>query len=102
MPEILQTERFRDWLVGLKDRQGLARVIARVERIAIGNLGDVKPVGGGISETRIDYGPGYRLYFAHKGKALIVLLAGGSKKTQAKDVKAAKALWEAWKEENNG
>lgn len=102
MPEILQTERFRVWFVGLKDRQGAARVIARVERMAIGNLGDVKPVGGGISETRIDYGPGYRLYFANKGKALIVLLAGGNKKTQAKDISAAKALWEAWKEENNG
>jgi putative addiction module killer protein len=98
MPQVVQTERFRDWLGGLKDRQAAARVIARVERIGRGNLGDVKPVGRGVSETRIDYGPGYRVYFASKGATLIVLLAGGDKSTQAKDIKAAKALWEAWKE----
>lgn len=102
MPEILQTERFRKWLVRLNDRQGAARVVARVARMAEGNLGDVKPVGEGVSETRIDFGPGYRLYFANKGKALIVLLAGGDKKSQAKDIKSAKALWKAWKEENDG
>lgn len=76
-------------------------MIARVARLAQGNLGDVKPVGGGLSETRIDYGPGYRLYFANKGKMLIVLLVGGDKATQDKDIKAAKSLWEAWKEEND-
>jgi putative addiction module killer protein len=75
-------------------------VLVRVTRMAEGNLGDVKPVGEGVSETRIDYGPGYRLYFAGKGKSLIVLLAGGDKKSQAKDIKAAKALWKDWKEEN--
>ena len=87
---------------GLKDRQAVQRVVARVERMAPGNLGDVKPVGAGVSETRIDYGPGYRLYFAKHGEALIVLLAGGGKRTQDKDLKAAKALWEAWKEQNSG
>lgn len=100
MPQVTQTERFRDWLGGLKDRQAVARVLVRVTRMAEGNLGDVKPVGEGVSETRIDYGPGYRLYFAGKGKSLIVLLAGGDKKSQAKDIKAAKALWKDWKEEN--
>jgi putative addiction module killer protein len=102
MLKVIQTEVFRDWLVGLKDRQAHARVLARVARMELGNLGDVEPVGNGVSETRIDYGPGYRVYFASKGKALIILLAGGDKKTQAKDIKSAKALWVAWKEENNG
>lgn len=66
-----------------------------------GNAGDVKPVGEGVSEARIDYGPGYRIYFGTRGKVLIVLLVGGDKSTQDKDIKAAKAMWEAWKEENN-
>jgi putative addiction module killer protein len=66
-----------------------------------GNAGDVKPVGEGVSEARIDYGPGYRVYFATRGKVLIVLLVGGDKSTQDKDIRAAKAMWEAWKEENN-
>lgn len=66
-----------------------------------GNHGDVKPASKGVSEARIDYGPGYRIYFATRGKALIVLLVGGDKSNQGKDIKAAKARWEAWKEENN-
>ena len=102
MPKILQTEQFSDWFVGLKDRQAVARVLARVARMAEGNPGDVKPVGEGVSETRIDYGPGYRIYFANWRKTLIVLLGGGDKKTQVKDIKSARALWEAWKEENHG
>lgn len=101
MPTILQTDQFRDWLVGLKDPKAAARVLARVERMAQGNLGDVKPVGGGVSETRIDYGPGYRVYFASRRGLVTILLAGGDKKTQTKDIKAAKALWEAWKEEDD-
>ena len=78
----------------------MQRVVARIERMTLGNPGDVKPVGAGVSETRIAYGPGYRLYFASKGDQLIVLLAGGDKHTQDDDIKAAKALWEAWKREN--
>jgi putative addiction module killer protein len=101
MPEVIQTEVFRDWLAGLKDRQAITRIVARVARLERGNLGDVKPVGGAVSETRINYGPGYRLYFASKGKVLIVLLVGGDKGTQTKDIKTAKALWRAWKEEND-
>lgn len=66
-----------------------------------GNPGDVKPVGEGVSEARIDYGPGYRIYFATRGKVLIVLLVGGDKSTQDKDIKSARAMWETWKEENN-
>jgi len=102
MPEIIQTETFRNWLTDLKDRQALARVTARLARMGAGNLGDVKPVGVGVSETRIDYGPGYRVYFGARGKTLIILLVGGDKSTQSKDIKSAKALWEAWKEENDG
>lgn len=102
MPQVIQTEAFRDWLGALKDRRALARVLVRVERIASGNLGDVKSVGAGVNEARIDYGPGYRLYFASRGETLIVLLVGGDKSTQDKDIKSAKVLWEAWKEENDG
>lgn len=75
-------------------------MVARVERMTLGNTGDVKPVGAGVSETRIAYGPGYRLYFTGKGERLMVLLAGGDKSTQDEDIKAAKALWKAWKQEN--
>lgn len=92
---------FRDWLVALKDRRAAARVLVRVSRLEAGNPGDVKPVGEGVSEARIDYGPGYRIYFGTRGKVLIVLLVVGDKSTQDKDIKAAKAMWEAWKEENN-
>ncbi len=102
MPQVLQTEPFRDWLADLKDRRAKARVVARIARMEIGNLGDVKPVGSGVSETRSNYGPWYRLYFGGKGETLIVLLIGGDKGTQARDIKAAKALWKAWKEENDG
>ena len=101
MPTVIQTEAFRDWLVALRDRRAAARVLIRVTRMEAGNPGDVKPVGEGVSEARIDYGPGYRIYFATKGKMLIVLLVGGDKSTQDKDIKTAKAMWEAWKEEND-
>ena len=102
MPQVIQTETFREWLGGLRDQRGITRILVRVERIASGNPGDVKPVGAGVSEARIDHGPGYRLYFASRGRTLIVLLVGGDKSSQDKDVKAAKALWAAWKEENDG
>lgn len=101
MPQVVQTETFRDWVVALKDRRAAAKVLVRVARMEAGNAGDVKPVGEGVSEARIDYGPGYRIYFATWGKVLIVLLVGGDKSTQDKDIKAAKAMWSAWKEEND-
>jgi putative addiction module killer protein len=101
MPAVIQTEAFRDWLVALKDRRAAAKVLVRVSRLEAGNPGDVKPVGEGVSEARIDYGPGYRIYFATRGKMLIVLLVGGDKSTQDKDIKTAKAMWETWKEEND-
>jgi putative addiction module killer protein len=89
MIEIRKTETFVKWLDGLRDIKARSRVLARIERLAAGNPGDVKPVGEGVSELRIDYGPGYRVYFVKRGQAVIVLLAGGDKSTQAKDIRAA-------------
>lgn len=83
------TEGFLVWLANLKDERARARVIARIDRLSLGNPGDVKPVGLGVSEMRIDYGPGYRVYFVQRGEVLIVVLAGGSKKTQSKDIELA-------------
>jgi putative addiction module killer protein len=87
--EIRKTERFAKWIDGLRDLRARALVQARIERLALGLAGDVKPVGEGVSELRIDYGPGYRVYFKKRGKLLIVLLAGGSKRTQQRDVEEA-------------
>jgi len=90
--EIRKTKTFAEWLDGLRDIRARARVLARVERLATGNAGDVKPVGEGVSEMRIDCGPGYRVYFKKRGRFLVILLAGGDKSTQAKDVKTALRL----------
>ncbi len=90
--EIRKTETFATWLDELRDLRARARVQARVERLAGGNIGDVKPVGEGVSEMRIDYGPGYRVYFTRQKRELIVLLAGGDKSTQAADIKTALRL----------
>lgn len=89
MVEIRKTELFAKWLDNLRDIQAKARVLVRIERLASGNAGDVKPVGEGISEMRIDYGPGYRVYFIQRGSELIILLAGGDKSSQSKDIKSA-------------
>jgi putative addiction module killer protein len=89
MIEVRKTEVFVQWLDGLRDIQARARIQARIERLATGNPGDVEPVGAGVSELRINYGPGYRVYFKKRGQELIILLAGGDKSTQAKDIKAA-------------
>lgn len=92
MIEIRQTETFSKWLSGLRDRQARARIQTRIDRLQLGLAGDVKPVGEGVSELRIDYGPGYRIYFVQRGRALIVLLAGGDKRTQNADIKTALKL----------
>ena len=89
MIEIRKTEAFVKWLDGLRDIKARSRVLARIERLATGNPGDVKPVGEGVSELRIDYGPGYRVYFVKRGQTVIVLLAGGDKSTQATDIRTA-------------
>ena len=89
MAELRQTERFARWLDGLRDLRGRARIQARIERLAAGHPGDVAPVGEGVSEMRIDVGPGYRVYFTRRGRTVIVLLAGGNKQTQGADIRAA-------------
>jgi putative addiction module killer protein len=90
--EIRKTEVFARWIDGLKDVRARARVLARVERLVGGNPGDAAPVGEGVSELRIDYGPGYRVYFKQRGRELILLLAGGDKNSQARDIKTALRL----------
>jgi putative addiction module killer protein len=92
MIEIRKTDLFAHWLDELRDIQARARVQSRIERLAAGNPGDVEPVGEGVSELRINYGPGYRVYFKQRGRELIILLAGGDKRTQAKDIKTALRL----------
>ncbi len=92
MVEIRNTEVFTKWLDGLHDLRARARILVRIERLAVGNPGDVKPVGEGVSELRVDYGPGYRVYYKKIGRTVIILLAGGDKRTQAKDIKTALRL----------
>ena len=92
MIEIRKTETFARWLDDLVDLRARARVQARIERLAAGNPGDVRPVGEGVSELRIVYGPGYRVYFKKYGRELLILLAGGDKGSQAKDIRAALTL----------
>ena len=92
MIEIRKTDVYAKWLDGLLDVRGRARILARVERLASGNPGDVGPVGEGVSELRIDYGPGYRVYYQQQGREVIILLAGGDKSTQGRDIKTALRL----------
>ncbi len=92
MIEIRKTDLFAHWLDNLNDIRARARIQARIERLAAGNPGDVEPVGEGVSELRINYGPGYRVYFKRRGQELIILLAGGDKSTQPKDIKTALRL----------
>ena len=100
MMEFKQTETFRKWRIRLKDQRGRALIASRLDRLAYGNAGDVRPVGQGISELRIDYGPGFRVYFQKRGETIVILLCGGDKSTQAKDIKTAKRLAEEWSEED--
>ena len=92
MIEIRKTATFAKWIDGLRDLRARARVLARVERLAAGNAGNVRPVGEGVSELIIDYGPGYRVYFWKRGRSLVILLAGGDKRTQSRDISTALRL----------
>ena len=89
MIEVRQTEVYRKWFAELRDLRARARIDVRIRRLSLGNPGDMKPVGEGVSEMRIDYGPGYRVYFVQRGQTLVVLLAGGDKRTQGRDIKTA-------------
>ena len=94
MFEVRQTAVYSDWFERLRDRQAQARTNIRIRRLSLGNFGDAKPVGGGVAELRIDYGPGYRVYFVRRRKALVILLCGGDKGTQAGDIRKARSLAE--------
>ena len=98
MVELIKSATFERWLTGLRDANAVARIQARLDRMALGNPGDVKPVGAGISEMRIDYGPGYRVYFIRRGRLVVVLLAGGDKSTQALDIKQSKRIAGEWRD----
>jgi len=92
VPEVRQTTTYAEWFSGLRDRAAKSRIDIRIRRLSLGNPGDVKPVGDGVSELRIDFGPGYRVYYVQRGSEYIVLLAGGDKSSQDKDIKQAIAL----------
>jgi putative addiction module killer protein len=92
MVEVRQTDEFAAWLQDLRDREARGRILARIRRISLGNLGDIKSVGDGLSELRVDSGPGYRIYLTQRGQELVILLAGGDKRTQQRDIDRAKRL----------
>ena len=92
MIQIRETDAYAHWFARLKDREARARILVRVRRLSLGNPGDTRSVGTGVSELRIDYGPGYRIYFSRRGDTVIVLLGGGDKSTQASDIRAALSL----------
>jgi len=92
MFDIQKTEEFDEWLSNLADQKAQAKIVSRIERLGFGNPGDVKPVGAGVSEMRVPHGPGYRVYFKQTGKTVVLLLCGGDKSTQEKDIKRAKEM----------
>jgi len=100
MIEIRRTTRFRRWLEELRDPRAIAKILIRIDRLAEGNPGDTKPVGEGVSEMRIDYGPGYRVYYAQRRGVTIILLVGGDKSSQRNDVRDALKLAAEWKEQD--
>jgi putative addiction module killer protein len=93
---IVKSATFDSWFSALKDRHGKARIAARIDRLALGNAGDAKPVGFGVSEMRIDYGPGYRVYFQQRGPIIVVILCGGDKSTQTSDIGRALSIARDW------
>lgn len=97
MIEVIQSSTFRRWIRRLRDRRAVARINARLRNVSIGNLGDTTSVGDGVFEMRIHYGPGYRLYFLREGPAVIVLLGGGDKDSQSRDIERARSLAREWR-----
>ena len=101
MVEVLTTDDFDKWLRKLKDRQARLRILERIDRLSHGNPGDVKPVGRGVSELRLTYGPGYRIYYLHEGNRLVLLLCGGDKSTQQADIERAHRFADEWRSEED-
>lgn len=101
MVEVVQTGEFETWLKKLKDARSKARILRRLDRLAQGNPGDVRPIGKGLSELRLDVGPGYRVYYLQDGDMLVMLLCGGDKSTQQKDISKAHELAEQWRADTN-
>ena len=99
MYTINRTETFTTWLISLKDLKARAKIVTRIRKCSQGSLGDVKPVGDGVWEMRIHFGPGYRVYYAREGRAVYLLLSGGDKSTQKRDIKAAITMWKQIQEE---
>ncbi|HYW64133.1 MAG TPA: type II toxin-antitoxin system RelE/ParE family toxin [Bradyrhizobium sp.] len=97
MVQIIRTDEYASWSLSLRDDRAKAKIALRIDRLAFGNPGDVKPIGDGVSEMRIDYGPGYRVYYGKRGNDAILLLCGGTKNGQSRDIKQAKAIFEKWK-----
>jgi putative addiction module killer protein len=98
MPEVRQTDQFRTWLRRLKDSNAVARIVARIRRMEQGNFGDTRSVGAGVMELRIDYGPGYRIYYVNRGAEIVILLCGGDKRRQQQDIRRAHVLAQEQKE----
>ena len=96
MVEVRQTEPFREWLENLRDRKAAAKIAARLARLELGNFGDAEPVGEGVTELRIHFGPGYRVYVVQRGQILVVVLCGGDKSSQDRDIKRAKEMAREW------
>jgi len=96
MVEIVESATFSRWIKLLRDVRARARILARIDRMSDGNFGDVAPVGGGLSEARIHYGPGYRIYFLQRRGTIVILLCGGTKKSQAKDIESARQIAQDW------
>lgn len=100
MTEIIRSSTFSGWLSKLVDSRARIRIQVRIDRMADGNFGDAKPIGDGLSEARIDYGPGYRVYFMQQGRQLVILLCGGDKSSQVRDIKQARLIAKSWQEQN--
>lgn len=102
MLEIIQSATFANWLANLKDYQARMRIHARLDRVALGNFGDAQPIGNGLTELRIHHGPGYRLYCMQRGMQVVVMLCGGDKSSQGRDIEQAKRIAQEWEEQNHG
>lgn len=101
MRKVIKSDTFAKWIDTLRDRAGAAHVLRRLARLERGNPGHVAPVGGGVSELKIDFGPGYRVYFGQRGEDLVIILSGGDKSRQDRDIQAAKRLWAEWQEQTD-